>query len=179
MPRRRHKLDAEAAEVPANCSQHVGVGLTGAATAGTYLTQAQRTPKNFAKFLVECGGEANLFVAGFSQHKVFATARGHAMVTGLSDGMLRADLHTGSTKDAATEIERDRFASCARNGLGRTHRHADVAAVGALAPIHFECSAVAVRQGSCRAFGISHRFATAFQTMGNGINDKHSFGAAS
>jgi hypothetical protein len=117
------------------------------------LAQAQRTAKEFAQFLVEGGSEADLLVAGFAEHEVFATPHGHAVVAGLGDGTLRADLHTGGAKDAPTEIECDRFARRARNGFGRAHGHAGVASVGTFAGIDLECAAVAVRRDGSRALG--------------------------
>jgi hypothetical protein len=100
------------------------------------------------------------------------------MVTGLCDGFLRTDFHTGSTKNTATEIERYGFSVRASNSFGRTHRYTGIAAVGAFAGIHLERAAMTIRQRGSWPFGIGHCFAAALQTMGNGINDKHGFGAA-
>jgi hypothetical protein len=118
-------------------------------------------------------------MAGVAEQEVFATTHGHAVIAGLRDGLWRTNFHTGSAKDAATEIKRNGFSVRSGNGLGRTHWHAGIAAVGAFAGIHFQRAAVAVGQRRGWAFGIGHRFATALQAMGNGINDKHEFGAAS
>jgi hypothetical protein len=174
MARRGDELNSETTEIPSDCAQHIGVSLAGAASAGTYLAQAQRPAKELAKLLVQGFGEADLFVTRFAQHEVFAAPRGHAMVAGLRDGFLRTNLHAGGAKDATTEIKCDRFAGRARDGLGRADGHASIAAVGALSGINFQRAAMAVRQGWGRPAGISHRFATAFQTMGNRIKNKHS-----
>ena len=57
MAGRGDELNAEAAEVPANGSEHVGIGLAGVAAAGTDLAEAQRTSEELAQLFVEGGGE--------------------------------------------------------------------------------------------------------------------------
>ena len=144
----------------------------------TWRRRSER-PKSLRSFSSRAAARRTCSFAGLAEHEVFAPAHGHAVVAGLRDGALRTDFHAGGAKDAATEIERDGFSVRAGDGLGRTHGHAGVAAVGAFAGIHLERAAVAVGQRGGRAFGIGHRFAAALQAMGNGINDEHGFGAAS
>ena len=117
--RRGDELDAEAAEIPADGAEHVGVGLAGVAAAGADLPQPQRAAEELAQFFVERGGQADLFLARLAEQEVFAAAHGHAMVAGLGDGPGGTGLDARGAEDAAAQIERDGLPGGARDGLGR------------------------------------------------------------
>jgi hypothetical protein len=125
---RGDELNSETAEIPSDSAQHVGVGFAGTTPAGADLAQTERTAKEFAQFLVQSSGQADLFAAGFTEHEVFTAADGHAVVAGLGDGARRTGFHTSGAKEAASKVEGHRFAGVARNGLGRADGHASVAA---------------------------------------------------
>src|SRR6266567_4971325 len=117
MAGRSDKLNAEASEVPADCAENTRVRLAGVATAGTHLTQAQRTAKEPAQFVVQGGRETDLFLSRFAQHKVFAPAHSHSVVPGFRNGPRRTDFHARGAKDATAEIEGHGFSSLSGDGL--------------------------------------------------------------
>src|ERR1035437_5267344 len=109
MTGRSHELNSEAAQVPADGAENIGVGFARRTAAGAHLAQAQRTTKKFAKFLVESDREANLFIFRLAQHEVAATTHRHSVIASLRDGLLRTDFHAGGAENTATEIERHRL----------------------------------------------------------------------
>ena len=108
--RRGHELDAEAAEIPADRAEHVGVGLAGVAAAGAHLPQPQRAAEELAQLLVERGGEADLLLARRRRARgprARRTAMRWSPVCVMAPG--RARLDARGAEDAAAEIERDRL----------------------------------------------------------------------
>jgi hypothetical protein len=144
--RRRDKLDAEPAQIPADGAEDVHVRLAGVAAARAHLPQPQRAAEKLFQLFIQRDCKTQFLPAGFAEQQIFAPPNRHLMIACLRDGFSGARLDAGGAEDTFAQIERDGFARLAGDGLRGADRNAGIAAFGTFRSLDAQCAAMAVWQ---------------------------------
>jgi hypothetical protein len=123
MPWRRHKLNAESAEIEHDGIQNINVRLASIASAGADLSQLERSSKDAVGLFNQAPGEAQRLP--FGQNQIAPIAGGQSILRGETHRPFGTCVGTLGAEETASEI--DLQASVAGDCVGR----ASIAAVRA------------------------------------------------